>query len=134
MLSTKGDCVQFDSAVRSSVPTLKEEIVSRTKKIVELTGGEMITTSDYPAWEYNPNSKLREICQDVHKKMYGKEAEIVAIHAGVECGLFNEKLGDLDMIRFGPDLYDVHTPDEHMSISSVKNTWEYLLQILKAIK
>ena len=66
--------------------------------------------------------------------MYGKEAEIVAIHAGVECGLFNEKLGDLDMISFGPDLYDVHTPEEHMSIKSVKNTWEYLLEILKAIK
>ena len=131
---TNEDNVEFDSAIRSSVPSLKEEIVLRSKTIVELLGGEFTTTSDYPAWEYNPNSKLRDICQDVHKKMYGKEAEIVAIHAGVECGLFNEKLGDLDMISFGPDLYDVHTPEEHMSIKSVKNTWEYLLEILKAIK
>jgi dipeptidase D len=66
--------------------------------------------------------------------MYGKEAEVVAIHAGVECGLFNEKLGNLDMISFGPNLYDVHTPQEHMSITSVKNTWEYLKEVLKAIK
>ena len=66
--------------------------------------------------------------------MYGKEAEIVAIHAGVECGLFNEKLVNLDMISFGPNLYDVHTPNEHMSISSVKNCYEYLKEILKAIK
>ena len=71
---------------------------------------------------------------EVHKDMYGKEAKIVAIHAGVECGLFNEKLGNLDMISFGPNLYDVHTPDEHMSISSVKNCYEYLLGILKEIR
>ena len=76
----------------------------------------------------------REKFNDIEFQLYGKEAEIVAIHAGVECGLFNEKLGNLDMISFGPNLYDVHTPDEHMSISSVKNCYEYLLGILKEIK
>lgn len=134
ILTVEGDKVIFDSAIRSSVPSLKEEIVLRSKTISELMGANFETTSDYPGWEYNPNSEIREICQKVHKKMYGKEAEIVAIHAGVECGLFNEKLGDLDMISFGPNLYDVHTPDEHMSISSVKNCYEYLKGILKEIK
>lgn len=134
VLSTNEGVVEFDSAIRSSVPSLKEEIVLRSKTIVELLGGEFSTTSDYPAWEYNPNSQIREICQKVHKEMYGKEAEIVAIHAGVECGLFNEKLGNLDMISFGPNLYDVHTPDEHMSISSVRNCYEYLKAVLKEIK
>lgn len=134
VLSTENGVVEFDSAIRSSIPSLKEEIVLRSKTIVELLGGEFSTTSDYPGWEYNPNSKIREICQKVHKEMYGKEAEIVAIHAGVECGLFNEKLGDLDMISFGPNLYDVHTPDEHMSISSVRNCYEYLKAILKEVK
>lgn len=134
VLTTKDEYVEFDSAVRSSVPSLKNEIVLRSKAVVELLGGEFQTKSDYPAWEYNADSKIREICQSVHKEMYGKEAEVVAIHAGVECGLFNEKLGNLDMISFGPNLYDVHTPEEHMSISSVKNTWEYLKEILKAIK
>lgn len=134
VLTTKEEYVEFDSAVRSSVSSLKNEIILRSKTIVELLGGEFETNSDYPAWEYNPNSKIREVCQSVHKKMYGKEAKIVAIHAGVECGLFNEKLGNLDMISFGPNLYDVHTPEEHMSISSVKNTWEYLKEILKAMR
>ncbi|WP_196001152.1 aminoacyl-histidine dipeptidase [Clostridium sp. 1001271B_151109_B4] len=134
VLTTKDGVVEFDSAIRSSIPSLKEEIVLRSKTIVELLGGKFETTSDYPGWEYDPNSKVRDICQKVHKDMYGKEAKIVAIHAGVECGLFNEKLGDLDMISFGPNLYDVHTPDEHMSISSVKNCYEYLLGILKEIK
>lgn len=134
VLTTNDTTVEFDSAIRSSIPSLKEEIVLRSKTIVELLGGEFTTTSDYPAWEYNPNSEIREICQKVHKELYGKEANIVAIHAGVECGLFNEKLGNLDMISFGPNLYDVHTPDEHMSISSVKNCYEYLKAILKEIK
>ena len=134
VLTTSDTAVEFDSAIRSSVPSLKEEIVLRSKTIVELLGGEFTTTADYPGWEYNPNSKIREICQKVHKDLYGNEAKIVAIHAGVECGLFNEKLGDLDMISFGPNLYDVHTPDEHMSISSVRNCYEYLKAILKEIK
>lgn len=134
VLTTSDTAVEFDSAIRSSVPSLKEEIVLRSKTIVELFGGEFTTTADYPGWEYNPDSKIREICQKVHKDLYGNEAKIVAIHAGVECGLFNEKLGDLDMISFGPNLYDVHTPDEHMSISSVKNCYEYLKAILKEIK
>ena len=134
VLTTKDGVVEFDSAIRSSIPSLKEEIVLRSKTIVELLGGKFETTSDYPGWEYDPNSKVRDICQKVHKDMYGKEAKIVAIHAGVECGLFNEKLGNLDMISFGPNLYDVHTPDEHMSISSVRNCYEYLKAILKEIK
>ena len=66
--------------------------------------------------------------------MYGKEADVVAIHAGLECGLFKEKLGDLDMISFGPDIFDIHTPDEHLSISSVKRCYEYLLEVLKEIR
>ena len=134
ILTTTENTVKFDSAVRSSVPSLKKEIMLRSKTIVELLGGEFSTKSDYPAWEYNPESKMREICQKVYTDMTGEEAKIVAIHAGVECGLFNERLGDLDMISFGPNLYDVHTPEEHMSISSVKNTWEYLKAILKEIK
>lgn len=107
VLTTNDTTVEFDSAIRSSVPSLKEEIVLRSKTIVELLGGEFTTTSDYPAWQYNPDSQIREICQRVHKELYGKEAEIVAIHAGVECGLFNEKLGNLDMISFGPNLYEI---------------------------
>ncbi|SCJ90302.1 Cytosol non-specific dipeptidase [uncultured Clostridium sp.] len=134
VLSTGEDYVEFDSAVRSSVPSLKKEIELRIKTITEILGAEFSSKSDYPGWEYDPNSKMREICQKVYKDMSGKEAKIVAIHAGVECGLFNEKLGNLDMISFGPNLYDVHTPQEHMSITSVKNTWNYLLKVLAEIK
>lgn len=134
VVKTIGNQVTFDSAIRSSVASLKDEIILRSKTIAELLNVKFQTSARYPEWQYNSESKLRELCKDVYKKMYGKEANIVAIHAGVECGLFNERLGGLDMISFGPNLYDVHTPQEHMSIESVKNVWEYLKEVLKALK
>ena len=134
VVMTEGDKVIFKSAVRSSVATLKDEIVLRSKAMTEMLGGGFETVAPYPAWEYNSESKIREICIDVYKKMYNEEPKIIEIHAGVECGLFKERLGDIDMISFGPNLYDVHTPDEHMSIKSVQHVWDYLLNILKAIK
>jgi dipeptidase D len=134
VVTTNKDKIEFDSAIRSSVASLKDEIVLRSKAIADIIGAKFKTAAGYPEWQYDSDSKVREICQDVYKRMYGKDAKIVAIHAGVECGLFNEKLGKLDMISFGPDLYDVHTPQEHMSIKSVKNVWEYLLEVLKELK
>lgn len=63
--------------------------------------------------------------------MYNKDSKVVAIHAGVECGLFKEKLPELDMISIGPNMADVHTPNEHVSISSIQRTYSYLLEVLK---
>lgn len=134
VVKTINNKVTFDSAIRSSVSSLKDEIVLRSKTIAELLNVKFETSARYPEWQYNSDSKLRDLCQEVYKKMYGKDANIVAIHAGVECGLFNERLGGLDMISFGPNLYDVHTPEEHMSIESVQNVWEYLKEVLKALK
>ena len=130
---TTSDKVVYHSAIRSSVKSLKEDILVTSKVICEALGANLETQSDYPNWEYDANSKIRNIFEDVYKKMYGVAPEIVAIHAGVECGIFKDKFGEIDMISFGPNLYDVHTPDEHMSISSVKNTWDYLLEVLKTI-
>ena len=126
--------MEYDSAVRSSIFSLREEIVERNKCITEILGGTFVTNAGYPAWPYKADSKIRDICKNVYSKMYGKEAEVVAIHAGVECGILKEKLGDLDMISFGPDIIDIHTPNEHMSISSACRCFEYLLEVLKEIR
>ena len=134
IVKTNGDAVTYESAVRSSIRSLKHDIVKQTETIAEALGASIAIHSEYPEWQYDPNSKIRDIFQKVHREMYKKDAEIVAIHAGVECGLFKEKFPDIDMISFGPNLFDVHTPDEHMSISSVERTWEYLLNVLKEIK
>lgn len=134
VVTTKQDYVNFESAVRSSVRSLKECIVAQTKVLANNLGAEIIRESDYPEWEFKQDSYIREIFIKVYKEKYGTEPEITAIHAGLECGLFKEKLGDIDMISFGPNMYDVHTPDEHLSISSTARTWELLKGVLKEIK
>lgn len=130
----KEDLIEFDSAVRSSVPSLRDEIVNRIKTITEMVGGSLQASAGYPSWEYKEESRIREICKDVYKKMYNEEMKVYAIHAGVECGLFEEKLGEMDMVSIGPDIFDAHTPEEHLSISSAERVYEYLLNVLKEMK
>lgn len=130
---TNDSQVELHSAVRSSVESLKWEIVSRMNVLTDLVSGEFETSAAYPGWEYRKESKIRDLCVKTYEDMYKKEPVVYAIHAGVECGLFEEKLGELDMISFGPDIRDAHTPDEHLSISSTERVWEYLLELLKRI-
>lgn len=134
IVKTTEDEIEFDSAVRSSVPSLKGHIVTRIETITSVLGGKFEANAGYPAWEYKKDSKIREICKDVYKNMYNKDVNVYAIHAGVECGLFEERLGEIDMISFGPDIFDAHTPEEHLSISSTDRVFEYLLEVLKNIK
>lgn len=124
----------FICAIRSSVDSLKAYIVSQMEKTSKLTGIEFKVYADYPGWEYKKESELRDLCKDVYEKMYNKEPKIMAIHAGLECGFLREKLGDIDMISFGPNMFDVHTPDEKLSIQSAKRTYEFLLEVLKNIR
>lgn len=128
----KGICFEF--SIRSSVSSRKDYIKEQISTIAKLADVGFEANGEYPAWEYNPNSKIRDICQKVYKEKYGQEPEIVAVHAGVECGLFGEKIPDLDMISMGANAYDAHTTNEHVSISSVKRTYEYLLAILEDLK
>ena len=110
---------------------LKQAINNQFTSLAYLVGAELVIDSDYPEWQYNPDSNLRTHFEKVYKDMFKKDSEVVAIHAGVECGLFKEKLPDLDMISIGPDMADVHTPNEHVSISSIQRTYSYLLEVLK---
>lgn len=125
--------VELHSAVRSSVETLKWEIIDRMRSLTSLINGDFETSAAYPGWEYRKESKIRDLCVKTYQDMYKKDPVVYAIHAGVECGLFEEKLGELDMISFGPDIKDAHTPDEHLSISSTERVWQYLLELLKRI-
>ncbi|MCL2386517.1 MAG: aminoacyl-histidine dipeptidase [Defluviitaleaceae bacterium] len=86
-----------------------------------------------PSWPYNPHSALLKTAQEVYPNVFEKEAEVTAVHAGLECGLFSSKIRGLDMISFGPNLYDYHTPDEKASISSIGKAWEFLLALLEVL-
>lgn len=134
VVRTFEDYIEISSAVRSSVESLKRDIVDKTKALVSLVGATVEEVSDYPEWQYDKDSKIREVFVKVYEDVHGKKPEIAALHAGLECGLFKKKLKDVDMISFGPNLYDVHTPNEHMSIGSVERCFEYLVKVLKEIK
>jgi dipeptidase D len=131
---TLEDMVTFENTIRSSVRSNRTTVADEMGIIGEVTGAKVVYASEYPEWQYNPSSKLREVFVDAYNELYGKKPEITAIHAGLECGLFSEKFdGKIDLISFGPNLYDVHTPKEYLSISSVERTWTYLLKVLEKL-
>lgn len=134
VVETKDKEVWLVNEIRSSVRSLKNNIFSQIETLAEAMGGSTAVESDYPEWEYNPDSKLRPLFIKVYKEIYKKEPEIVAIHAGLECGVFMNKLKGLDAISLGPDMHDVHTPNEHLSIPSTERVYELLLAVLKEMK
>lgn len=134
IVKTTEDSINFASAVRSCVASKKYVIYNQLKQLAHITGGELSARGDYPAWEFNPQSELLDIFKNVYKNMYGVEAEVEAIHAGLECGLFGERVKGMDMISMGPNMFDVHTPDERLSISSTGRVWEFLKEVLKSMK
>lgn len=128
----KGIFVSF--SLRSSIQTYKEYMCEQLKSLIELLGGEFARKSEYPAWEYRIDSKLRDIMIKVYKEQYGKEPKVEAIHAGLECGIISGKLPELDIVSMGPDILDIHTPKERLSISSTQRVYRYLCQVLKVIE
>lgn len=126
--------LRASSSVRSSVKTGKQAIAEKIQYLTEFLGGDYDTEGEYPAWEYRKESPLRELMIQVYKDMYQEEPRVKAVHAGLECGLFYEKIPDLDCISFGPDIFDIHTTEEHLSISSAKRVWEYLCSVLAHIR
>ncbi|APT75847.1 aminoacyl-histidine dipeptidase [Marinitoga sp. 1135] len=134
VVKTFDNRIEFTSATRSSVETLRDLIHNKAEIIAKLNGAKITTNAPYPAWEYKKDSKIRELMKKVYKDMYGKEPEITAIHAGLECGILSGKMKDVDMISFGPNIYGAHTPEEKLSISSTQRVWEFLLNVLKEMK
>lgn len=134
ILSTKEDEVSFSFSVRSSVSSQKEEVADRIRCLMEALGGSVSYTGDYPAWEYRQDSPLRDLMVRIFEEQYGKKPVVNAIHAGLECGIFSDRLPGLDCVSFGPDMKDIHTPKESMDAASVQRTWEYTLEILKQLK
>lgn len=120
---------------RSSVNTLMtHNIFFVMKQIGDALNIECSRGGFYPGWEYAKESKIRDICIETYKEMYGKEPIFGAIHAGVECGLLMGKVKGLDAISMGPSIYDAHSPNEHMNIESVGNVYNLLCKILESIK
>ena len=128
-----GEQFKITFSVRSSVNNEKEELLQRLRTLCDFYEGSYSQCGEYPAWEYKQESALRDTMVRVYTEMYGKEPQILAIHAGLECGLFSEKLPGLDCISIGPDMHDIHTSRERLEIASTERTWKFLLEVLKAL-
>ncbi|MDO5733074.1 MAG: aminoacyl-histidine dipeptidase [Eubacteriales bacterium] len=124
----------FISSIRSSVYSRRRAIEEELEILAHTFGARYIASDGYPAWEYEEHSPLRDTCLRVWKEVTGQDPEVTAVHAGLECGLLKEVMPDVDMISFGPNLYDVHTPAEHLSISSAAKLWDYLKALLAALR
>ena len=120
-------------AVRSSVDREKRELLARLQELAAFYDGSYSEMGDYPAWEYRKDSHLRDTMVEVYQRMFGAAPKVVAIHAGLECGLLSDKLPGLDCVSIGPDMHDIHTSRERLDIASVGRTWEFLKEVLKAL-
>jgi dipeptidase D len=122
------------TSIRSSVSTRKTDTAEKVALLVEMLGGEVKVEGDYPAWEYKEDSAVRKQISEIYRELFGKEAQFESIHAGLECGIFSEKIPNLDCVSFGPMNFDIHTPKERLSISSTERIWKLILEFLKRSK
>ena len=127
------DALHLTFAVRSSVNAEKTELLGQLKALAEMNDAAYSQVGEYPAWEYKADSRLRDTMVEVYRRMFQKEPEVVAIHAGLECGLLSEKLPGLDCVSIGPEMHDIHTSRERLGIASVERTWNFILEILKSL-
>lgn len=119
-------------SVRSQIEASKKYLTEKIRLIAETVGASVSVSGEYPAWEYRPESPLRKKMTSIYEDMYGEKPVVAVIHAGLECGILAGKITDLDCVSFGPDIYDIHTTEERMSLESVKRVWEYTLKILES--
>lgn len=129
----EGNTILITTSQRSSTNSLKDDAGNILNAVFTLAKAEVKHSAGYPGWRPNPESKILSVAKKAYKDLFGKEAEIMAIHAGLECGLFLEKYPHLDMISCGPTIREAHSPEEKVNIPSVDKWWIFLLEILKNI-
>lgn len=131
VLKTCENEVVASTAIRSAIETAKHKINLQVDTLTKLLGGYTQTHGEYPGWQFDPDSKLRADMVRIYKEMFGKDVQVQALHAGLECGIMIAKIPGLDCVSCGPDIYDIHTAKERLSISSTARMWDYLLAILQ---
>ena len=130
VITSKEDEVVIVNSIRSSVGSRKEMLLEQVAIISEAAGAKLEIKGVYPAWEYDEKSALREKAVKLYTEMYGKEPTVWGTHAGLEAGILAEQLGGIDVINFGCEILDVHSPDERMNLASLKRCWDFLLKLL----
>jgi dipeptidase D len=133
IIRTEKGKIELTTSQRSSVATEIDEIVQSVGAVFTLGGAKAIYAEGYPGWKPNLDSKILKTAKSTYRALYGKDPEVKAIHAGLECGIIGEKYPGMDMVSFGPTLEGVHSPDEKIYIDTVEKFWKFLLEILKNV-
>lgn len=132
-ITSNADSIVIGTNQRSSVDSAKQYIASSVAAVLQLAGASVARSDGYPGWQPNMQSRLLSICRKVATELYGKEPEIKAIHAGLECGILGGKYPGLDMISFGPTITGAHSPDERVHIPAVEKFYDLLKRVLYAL-
>ena len=134
VVSLADNTFQASFMIRSNLKNEKEQQSDILDELVLSLGGSFEHSASYPAWEYAENSKLRETVTAVFERLYDRTPKIETIHAGLECGIIADKINNLDAVSIGPNILEIHTPNEKLDIASTKRTWKFLIEILKELK
>ena len=133
LIEQQGDTLTITASIRSSAPARMQELEDAMRALCDRAGGTIEITGKYPGWAYEKESALRDTAVRVWQDQFGQKPKLTAVHAGLECGLIKARYPDMPMLSMGPDLYDVHTPREHVSLSSVARMDAYLRALLRAL-
>ena len=133
ILSSDENKINYSFSVRSGKNSEKEKLVERLKSIAGKYSCKASFYGEYPAWEYKELSPLRDKITAAYNELFGRDMTVAAIHAGLECGIFCGKINGLDCVSLGPDIFDIHTPSEKLSISSTERMWRCLLKVLETL-
>ena len=132
-INTKGDAVAVVTSQRSAIASSKNAAASMVATVCHLAGFDVEHSGSYPGWKPEPHSELVQKLQAAHQKVFGKPAQLIAMHAGLECGVIGEKYPGMQMASFGPTIVNPHSPDERVQISTVEAFWNYLKAVLESL-
>lgn len=134
IVTTEENIIRIATSMRSSEPHVLDEIKEKIVKIAEKYSAGYEFSAKYPEWKYRPISALRDKAVEVWKKLFGKDMKVEVIHAGLECGAIYHNYPNIDFVSLGPDMRDVHTPEEYLDIASTGRVYDYVVELLKALK
>jgi dipeptidase D len=132
VLLKKGE-IKISCLTRSSVESGKMDLAYHIKSGLELGEFKVELSGSYPGWEPNPDSEILKVLEEIYEDVFGNKPQVLACHAGLECGILGTHYPEMDMISFGPTIKGAHSPDERASISSTQKYWKFLLEVLKNI-
>lgn len=133
IVRTKAATLEVVTSQRSAITASKQAAARMVATLCRMAGFDAEHTGDYPGWKPEPNNELIRKLQDVHKKVFGQPAKLIAMHAGLECGVIGEKYPGMQLVSFGPTIVDPHSPNERVQISTVASFWNYLRSVLEAV-